>query len=83
MESNSDDDRHCIWSAISLLVGVKAKTAKEFAEAFCEVIDDGAMQGPTGADRLRTFFGIIVATLILSRIVIIILFALMMHHRQY
>jgi len=43
---------------------VKAKAAKEFAEAFCEVIDDGAMQGPTGADRLRDFFGKIEAGLI-------------------
>lgn len=60
--SNSDDD--IIFDFLSLLVGVKAKTAKEFAETFCEVIDDEAMQGPTGADRLRTFFGKIMAALL-------------------
>lgn len=38
-------------------VGAKAKGAKDFATAYCEIIDDSVISGETPSDRIIAFVG--------------------------
>ena len=39
------------------ILGSKAINAKEFAEKFCEILDDSKISGETSSERLTSFLG--------------------------